>query len=83
VRFGYTGQRTSDIADGIRISDAEWLLTRLDRLTESQIADAVRASGGTEEEVVVFSRALRVRLDRLRAATRRPAEAVVGAATTG
>jgi hypothetical protein len=83
VRFGYTGQRTSDIADGIRISDAESLLTRLDRLTERQIADAVRASGGTEEEVVVFSRALRVRLDRLRAATRRPAEAAVGAATTG
>ena len=78
VRFGYTGQRTADIADGIRISDAEWLLDKLDRLTEAQIGEAVRASGGTEDEAVVFSRALRDRLDRLREAARRPAAALVG-----
>ena len=66
VRFGYTGQRTADIAEGIRVSDARWLLTTLDRLSEPQIADAVRASGGTPEEVTIFARALRTRLDRLR-----------------
>ena len=72
IRFGYTGQRTSDIADGIRISDAQWLLDRLDRLSEAQIADAVRASGGTADDAETFSRALRVRLDRLGEAAKKP-----------
>jgi hypothetical protein len=71
LRFGYTGQRTSDVADDIRISDAEWLLATLDRLRHAQIADAVRASGGTEEEAIVFAGALRTRLDRLGEAARR------------
>jgi hypothetical protein len=68
LRFGYTGQRTADIAEGIRVADAEWLLQTLGPLTREQIADAVRASGGTAEEVEVFSRALRGRLDILSAA---------------
>lgn len=74
VRFGYTGQRTADIADGIRISDVQWLLATLGELRSAQIADAVRASGGTPEEVAVFSRALRARLDILAAAVSRAAE---------
>jgi len=74
LQFGYTGQRTSDIAEGIRVSDARWLLDRLGGLSEAQIADAVRASGGNHEEVTVFSRALRVRLDRLTVAATQAAE---------
>jgi hypothetical protein len=68
LRFGYSGQRTSDIADGIRLSDARWLLERLSHLTEAQIAAAVQASGGTPEEISCFARALRARLDMLAAA---------------
>lgn len=65
VRFGYTGQRTSDIADGIRVQDVQWLMRTLGRLTDAQIEAAVRASGGTPEEVAGFTRALRARLDQL------------------
>ena len=65
VRFGYSGQRTADIADGIRITDVEWLLERLGRLSDSQIAAAVAASGGTPDEVTCFTRALRTRLTSL------------------
>ena len=65
VRFGYSGQRTADIAEGIRISDVEWLLAALGRLNDAQIAAAVAASGGTADEVACFTGALRVRLDRL------------------
>jgi hypothetical protein len=65
VRFGYTGQRTADIAEGIRVSDAEWLLATVGRLSEEQLSAAVRASGGTPEEMAVFARALRARLDQL------------------
>jgi hypothetical protein len=68
VRFGYSGQRTADIADGIRLADVRWLLRALGGLTVEQIAAAVSASGGTPEEVEVFSRALRARLDALVAA---------------
>jgi hypothetical protein len=74
VRFGYTGQRTADIAEGIRVSDVQWLLRTLGGLTEMQIADAVRASGGTPEEVAIFARALRARLDSLAAAVNPSAE---------
>jgi hypothetical protein len=68
VRFGYSGQRTADIADGIRFTDAQWLLEILGPLREDQIAAAVEASGGTPEEIAIFSRSLRARLDLLAAA---------------
>ena len=74
VRFGYTGQRTADIADGIRVSDVRWLLDTLNNLSVTQIADAVRASGGTPEETAVFSQSLRGRLDSLAAVVNTPVE---------
>lgn len=67
VRFGYSGQRTADIADGIRVADAQWFLETIGALREEQIAAAVAASGGTPDEVAMFSRSLRARLDRLAA----------------
>jgi hypothetical protein len=65
VRFGYSGQRTADIAQGISVEDVRWLMRSLNRLTAAQIAGAVTASGGTAEEALVFGRALRERLDML------------------
>jgi hypothetical protein len=76
VKFGYTGQHTADIAQGIRATDARWLLGRLNRLSERQISDAVRASGGSPQEIQVFAHALRERIDRLaQVATVRPSSA--------
>ncbi len=66
VRWGYSGQRTADIAAEIRVSDVRWLLGYLGRLRPEQIADAVRASGGSPEEVDCFTRALMERVDQLR-----------------
>jgi hypothetical protein len=67
VVWGYSGQRTADIAAGITVQDAQWLLGYLGRLQDRQIAAAVRASGGTPEEAARFTRALLDRVDRLRA----------------
>lgn len=67
VQWGYSGQRTGDIAGGIRVSDVAWLLKYVGRLTEAQIAAAVQASGGTDEEAACFTRALMDRLSQLRA----------------
>lgn len=79
VQWGYSGQRTADIAGGIRVSDAEWLLARLGGLQAAQIDEAVRASGGTPEEAACFARALVERLHRLRdAVTASPAATPVG-----
>jgi hypothetical protein len=77
VRFGYTGQRTSDITEGIRVSDVRWSMRTLGRLTDPQIAAAVAASGGTPEEVACFTRALRQRLNRLGEVARHEASASV------
>ncbi|MBA3270595.1 MAG: hypothetical protein H0T71_08775 [Acidobacteria bacterium] len=76
VTFGYTGQRTADIAAGIRVSDVAWLMRTLDQLSTAQIAAAIEASGGTAEDVACFSQALRARLDRLRDIASIPSEAV-------
>lgn len=67
VQFGYSGQRTADIAQGIHVSDVQWLMNTLGRLTDGQMAAAVAASGGTPDEVACFTKALRDRLDRLAA----------------
>ena len=58
IRWGYTGQRTADMVEGIRVSDAEWLLGYLGRLQLAQIAAAVVASGGTADEAGRFALAL-------------------------
>jgi hypothetical protein len=65
VRFGYTGQRTADIADGISARDVQWLMQTLGRLSDTQLAAAAAASGGTPDEVRCFTRALRMRLNQL------------------
>lgn len=66
VQWGYSGQRTGDIAGGIRVSDVAWLMKYLGRITAPQIASAVRASGGSDEEAACFTRALMDRLAQLR-----------------
>ena len=67
IVWGYSGQRTADIASDISVSDARWLLQYLSRLQRSQVEAAVRASGGTAEEAGCFSRELIARIDQLRA----------------
>jgi hypothetical protein len=65
VKWGYTGQRTADIAENITVADVTWINRRLSRLSDAQIRAALQASGATSEEVDTFARALRSRLDRL------------------
>jgi hypothetical protein len=73
VRFGYVGQRTADVAEGIRRSDVRWLCRRLGLVTDGQIRDALRASGASPEDEERFTRALRSRIAQLQqvAAARR------------
>jgi hypothetical protein len=65
VKFGYSGQRTEDIAVGITPDDVGWFVRYASRLTDRQLSDALTASGASEEERAQFLRALRERIDQL------------------
>jgi hypothetical protein len=69
VLWGYKGQRTADAVMGITRSDVQWLCKYLGKLSDEQLAAGLRASGGTESEIADFTRALRVRIDRLKEIT--------------
>jgi hypothetical protein len=64
--WGYLGQRTEDIAAGIRVEDVRWFYTYAGRITDAQIRDALLASGATDTEANCFTKALRERLNMLR-----------------
>ena len=66
VVWGYKGQRTADAVTDVSRSDVQWLYQYLGGISDEQLGAALRASGGNESEIADFTRALRVRLDRLR-----------------
>ena len=63
--FGYAGQRTADMASGIRVEDTRWLYSYLGRITDAQLRDALTASGATEDEASSFTESLRDRISQL------------------
>jgi hypothetical protein len=65
VRFGYVGQRTADVATGISVDDVRWLCRYLGRVTDSQLQQALDASGATKDESDRFTRAIRDRIQQL------------------
>ena len=66
VVFGYSGQHTSDFT--ITPADVKWLFGYLGRVSDTQISEALRASGATSEEVSCFTSALRQRINQLKMA---------------
>jgi hypothetical protein len=70
VRFGYSGQRTADVAIGISVQDVKWLCRYLGRITDTQLRAALDASGATPEEAERFMDAIRDRISQLVRAAR-------------
>jgi hypothetical protein len=62
IVFGYAGQRTADVANGIRVEHAAWLHRLASRLTREQLIAGLKASGATDDEAGRFAEAL---LDRV------------------
>jgi hypothetical protein len=62
VSFGYAGQRTADVAGGIRVEDVRWLYRYLGRITDAQLRQALEASGAIDVEAASFARSLRERI---------------------
>ena len=65
VIFGYTGQRTADVAAGIRVEDARWLYRCLGHITDAQLRDALIASGANAAEAESFSNSIRDRIEQI------------------
>lgn len=65
VTFGYADQRTEDVASGVTPEDVRWLCRYLGRITDDQLATALRASGATDEEREQFQTSLRARINQL------------------
>jgi hypothetical protein len=71
VEWGYTGQRTDEATEGITVEDVRWFYARVRSITDEQLRDGLLASGATDEEADCFTRALRERIERLRAVAER------------
>jgi hypothetical protein len=66
VRWGYQGQRTADLTDGITREDVAWFYRLAGQLTDRQIHEGFIASGATADEAGYFTAALRGRIEKLR-----------------
>jgi hypothetical protein len=67
VRWGYMGKHNEDIVKNIRVSDVQWLLQYLGRITDEQLRRGLAASGATPEEMDCYVRSIRQRINQLQA----------------
>ena len=65
VRFGYSGKNNADIVQGIRVSDVQWLMQYLGRITDEQLRRGLAASAATPDEIECFLTAIRQRIGQL------------------
>lgn len=65
LEWGYVGQHSRLLKDGVTREDVRWLLQRLGRVTDQHLSDALLASGATPDESAKYVRALRMRIEAL------------------
>jgi hypothetical protein len=70
VKFGYEGKRASEMTTSIRVSDVQWLLGYIGRISDEQLRAGLQASGATPQEVACYTTALRDRINQLKSAAR-------------
>jgi hypothetical protein len=70
LKWGYVGQHSSLLKDGVTTDDARWLLQYLGRITDGQLREGLASSGATPTEVEKYVRALRIRIAALQAVSR-------------
>ena len=68
VQFGYSGQHSELAKDDIRASDVAWILQYLGQITDDQFRQALASGGANPEQCDIYVRALRARVNELRAA---------------
>jgi hypothetical protein len=67
--WNFNGVHRSDLTDGISVSDVQWLLQYLGKVTDQQIRIGLAASGASPEETNCYAAALRERINQLQKAS--------------
>jgi hypothetical protein len=65
VDFGYTGQRTADIARDIPVEHVGWFHQIVSSIDRAQLVAALAASGASVDEQSLFADALLARINQL------------------
>ena len=66
IQWGYSGQHTDLMTQGVRPSDARWLMQYLGKITDEQMREGLLASGATHEEARQCLEGLKLRIAQLR-----------------
>ncbi len=65
IQWGYRGKHDPDIVSDISVVDVRWLMTYLSRVSDEELRAGLRASGATEAEIGIYTRAIRERIAQL------------------
>ena len=65
VKWGYGGKHNSSITGGIRVSDVQWLMQYLGRVTDAQLRRGLAASGAAPEQLECYLPSIRRRISEL------------------
>lgn len=79
LRFTFSGKHVGDLIDDISVSDVQWLLQYLGKITDEQIRAGLSASGATPEDTDCYTQSLRDRIEQLQnAVAAEPARTTTG-----
>lgn len=65
LQWGYVGQHSALLKEGVRPADIRWLMQRLSRVTDDQLRAGLLSSGALPDETDKYVKALRIRIDAL------------------
>jgi hypothetical protein len=66
IEWGYSGQHSDLMKNGVRPSDAKWLMKYLGRITDDQLRTGLLTSGASDEEAHYCMEGLHTRIAQLR-----------------
>ena len=70
LRWGYVGQHSDLLKEGVKPSDVRWLMQYLGRVTDDQIRTGLLSSGASEKETETYLKGLRIRIGALQNAVK-------------
>ena len=62
LRWGYVGQHSELLKDGVKPGDVRWLMQYLGRVTDDQLRAGLLSSGASEKETESYLKGLRIRI---------------------
>jgi hypothetical protein len=65
LKWGYVGQHSSLLKEGVTVEHVRWLMQRLSRVSDEQLRAGLAASGASGEETEKYVKALRMRIGEL------------------